>query len=219
MYTVPYCRYDYMYGEWKRIMGCLYILLLLPLLRWLPPCCSAYRAGVAPNLRKGWGGACCSSSLHTPPLPSAEFTSPGISWPVSVSIHALGSSRLRGELPVKTLLVDFPVGWGRSLCRQHLCLLPCLPAAWHRSVHVVPSSWHLTAHPGHLQRAMSPSSGAVLPLSSSGTAVHPLLWILVPRLVSLAPAGLCWVTQRRPASRPLNTTCNSWQINRYFIWA
>lgn len=123
---------------------------------------------------------------HAPPLPSAEFSSPSTSWPVSVSIHALGFSRFRGELSVKMLLLDFSIGWDGSLQQQQ----PCLLAAWHRLVHEVPSSWHPTAHPSRLQDATSPSSGAALPLSSSGTVVHPSSeflfpgWSLRPRLVS-----------------------------------
>lgn len=165
-------------------------------------CCSFPRSGSCPCVGQHMGPKQPWSSgragklhvahlpHHTPPPPSAEFTLPSTSWPVSVSICVLGFSRFGGELPVKMLLLDSSVGWGGSVHQQQPCLLPCLLAAGHLLGHKVPSSWHLTARPGHSQRATTPSSGAAQPLSSSGTVVCLSCdflfpgWSLRPRLVS-----------------------------------
>lgn len=110
MYTVLYCRYV----EGKRIRGCPYILLLLPLLRWLSPCLGAY--GAAGALIPGRAGEVHLAHLPhcTPPLPAAAFTSPSTSCPILVAVRVLGFFMFRGELSVKMLLLGFSVGWGGS---------------------------------------------------------------------------------------------------------
>lgn len=110
------------------------------------------------------------------PAPPGLFLYPFMRW------VSLGSGE---NYQWKCCCLTFSMGCGGSLHRWQ----PCLLAAWHHALHVVPAGWHPTARPGHLQCAASPSSGAALPLSSSGTAIRPSCHFLFP-------AGLCGVTQR-----------------------
>lgn len=146
---------------------------------------------------------------HTTPPPSAEFTLPSTSWPVSVSIRALGSSRFGGELPVKMLLLDSSVGWGGSLHQWQPCLLPCLllpgtardtrsPPAGTRLP--VPATCSVPRPRPREQRGLSPALAR--------QSVHP-----VTSCSLSGPSGpswcLRWVAQRRSASLLLNATCDS----------